>query len=153
MGTGLGDSLLNAAQSLSGDNLISFMDGWRADLYVELLKIGQLAVAVAVDTFPQLGVLMNYAMPLTSRTLGGPPNTSQSWVPRAPNLPQIAQLCKQYFRWRTCDTISKKFHTQIWDGICIRRLMEVGFTPKTYQFKAYSSFSSQWMNMKCSANT
>ena len=153
MGTGLGDSLLNAAQSLSGDNLISFMDGWWADLYVELLKIGQLAVAVVVDTFPQLGGLMNYAMPLTSRTLGGPPNTSQSWVPCAPDLPRIGQLCKQYFRWRTCDTISKKFHTQIWDGICICQLMEVGFTPKTYQFKAYSSFSSQWMNMKCSANT
>ena len=78
MGTGLGDSLLNAAQSLSEDNLISFMAGWRADLYAELLKIGKLAVAVAVDTFPQLGVLMNYAMPLTSRTLGGPPNASQS---------------------------------------------------------------------------
>ena len=87
MGTGLGDSLLNAAQSLSGDNLISFMDGWRADLFVELLKIGQSAVTVAVDTFPQLGVLMNYAMPLTSRTLSRPPNTSQSWVPCAPDLP------------------------------------------------------------------
>ena len=87
MGTGLSDSLLNATQSLSGDNLISFMAGWQVDLYAELLKIGQLAVAVAVDTFPQLGFLMNYAMPLTSRTLGGPPNTSQSWVPHAPNLP------------------------------------------------------------------
>ncbi|KIJ94494.1 hypothetical protein K443DRAFT_12061 [Laccaria amethystina LaAM-08-1] len=100
------------------------MAGWRADLYAKLLKIGQLAVAVAVDTFPKLDVLMNYAMPLTSRTLGGPPNASQSWVPRAPDLPQIAKLCKQYFRWCTCDTISKKFHTRIWDGICIRRLME-----------------------------
>ncbi|KIK03617.1 hypothetical protein K443DRAFT_94831 [Laccaria amethystina LaAM-08-1] len=124
MGTGLGDSLLNAAQSLSGDGLVSFMAGWRADLYAELLKIGQLAVAVAVDSFPKLDVLMNYAMPLTSRTLGGPPNASQSWVPRAPDLPRIAKLCKQYFRWRTCDTISKKFHTRIWDGICIRRLIE-----------------------------
>jgi len=151
MGTGLGDSLLNAAQSLSGNNLISFMAGWQADLYAELLKIGQLAIAVAVNTFPQIGVLMNYAMPLTSRTLSGPPDASQSWASHAPDLPQIARLCKQYFRWRTSNTISKKFHTQIWDGICIRRLMEVCSTPQTDQFKAYNCFSSQWMNMKYSA--
>lgn len=132
--TGLGDSLLHAAESFSANRLAAFLVSWRRSL-CEVLVSGQLsrkhpAAAAAVDdSFPSLSVIAQYAHPLTSWSpnyTGSPPHVSL-WVPQLADIPSIATLCKRIFGWSTPNSISSHFNSLVWEGIYLRRLYQVCF--------------------------
>ncbi|KAJ7272665.1 PIN domain-like protein, partial [Mycena haematopus] len=126
---GLGDSLLEAAQTLVGNNLEYFLVGWRAQLRAELatnsrghLKSKQATLSNKVpDTFPSLQVLNLYVHPVMSWSESFFPPDFDSWIVKLPALPALALYCNRKFGWTPLDMVGrlKKF---VFPGMCVRRL-------------------------------
>ena len=128
---GLGDELLEAAQSLTRAELPEFLTAWREALRSELRtnsrghlgsKKPSLAKAIP-DSFPDVDVLLSYTNPITSATDAGArrTHTPPRWE-REPDLPKIAHLCELHFEWGLKDIIIKRFRTVLWPSIVLRAL-------------------------------
>ena len=128
---GLGDELLEAAQSLSRAELPEFLTRWRESLRHELRtnsrghlgsKKPSLAKAVP-DSFPDVDVLLSYTNPIISATDAGArrTHTPPRWD-REPDLAKLAHLCELHFEWGLKDNIIKRFRTVLWPSIVLRAL-------------------------------
>ncbi|KAF8239578.1 PIN domain-like protein, partial [Tricholoma matsutake] len=121
--SGLGDSLLHAAQSLGLPDFLHFLIGWCIQLHKELLTNAsryltqkQLALTRKVPTtFPRYHTLFQYA---TEDTL---PNASH-WMPGQLNITKLTSLYELYFTWGMPSGIMANFHGHIYAGACIQRL-------------------------------
>ena len=128
---GLGDELLEAAQSLMRTELPNFLTTWRDALRRELctnshghLSSKKPSLAKAIPhSFPDLDVLFSYTNPITSTTDAGGQHTHTPprWE-REPDLPKIAHLCELHFEWGLKDIIIKRFRTVLWPSIILRAL-------------------------------
>ena len=129
--SGLGDELLEAAQSLTRAELPEFLTTWREALRSELRtnsrghlgsKRPSLAKTIP-DSFPDIDVLLSYTSPIISATDAGArrTHTPPHWK-REPNLAQIAHVCELHFEWGLKDNIIKRFRTIIWPSIILRTL-------------------------------
>lgn len=128
--TGLGESLIQAATTLSGERLDDFLSEWRDQIRAELRsnKSGFLPskkpslAASLPDSFPSIPVLLSYVSPITSETeRPRHPPLPVMW-PSDPDPAQIASLCELYFEWGVRDIIIKRFRTVLWPGIVCRAL-------------------------------
>ncbi|KAI5990448.1 hypothetical protein EDD15DRAFT_2280291 [Pisolithus albus] len=128
--TGLGESLIQAATTLSGERLDDFLSEWRDQIRAELRsnKSGFLPskkpslAASLPDSFPSIPVLLSYVSPITSETeRPRHPPPPVMW-PNDPDPAQIASLCELYFEWGVRDIIIKRFRTVLWPGIVCRAL-------------------------------
>ena len=134
--SGLGRELCNAMTDLPVEALTVFLHGWRNQLRNELAEdpqhlLGrrhqQLARQVP-DGFPRLDILRQYALPITSGSLGNTPELqemSRSWVPQCPDLGELATMCQTLFGWGTQVNIYDKFEKHIWPGAILRSLLQV----------------------------
>ena len=130
--TGLGDSLLRAAQQLLPQELAGFLNSWRNELRNELTtdKSGFLGrhfpgLADSVDNnFPTLQVIYQYVKPATSWSNGGDGPDTSAWLPRQPHLSELAVLCERAFSWSS-DVINNSFRKNVWDGCCVQRLAQI----------------------------
>jgi Holliday junction resolvase Gen1 C-terminal domain len=129
--SGLGDQLLEAAQSLTRAELADFLATWRQALRDELRtnsrghlgsKKPSLAKAVP-DSFPDVDVLLSYTNPIISATDAGArrTHTPPRWE-REPDLAKIAHVCELHFEWGLRDVIIKRFRTVLWPSIVLRAL-------------------------------
>jgi Holliday junction resolvase Gen1 C-terminal domain len=129
--SGLGDELLEAAQSLTRAELADFLATWRQALRDELRtnshghlgsKKPSLAKAVP-DSFPDVDVLLSYINPIISATDAGArrTHTPPRWE-REPDLAKIAHVCELHFEWGLRDVIIKRFRTVLWPSIVLRAL-------------------------------
>ncbi|KAI0742733.1 PIN domain-like protein, partial [Daedaleopsis nitida] len=127
---GFGDTLLNAARTLSRDGLEDFLVGWRQDIRNELRtnssgrlqrKSPSLAKAIPED-FPNIDVLLAYTNPVTSEAKGpGHKNAVVDWD-KEPDLGRIAGLCEMYFEWGVKEIIIKRFRNVLWPSAVLRIL-------------------------------
>ncbi|KAI0759110.1 PIN domain-like protein, partial [Fomes fomentarius] len=127
---GFGDSLLQAARTLSRDDLEDFLVGWRKDICHELKtnssgrlqrKSPALAKTITED-FPDIDVVLAYTNPVTSEAKGaGHKNTVVDWD-KEPDLGKIAGLCEMYFEWGLKHVIIKRFRTVLWPSAVLRIL-------------------------------
>ena len=130
--TGLGDSLLHAAQQLLVQELSRFLNSWRNELQNELStdKSGFLgrhfpSLADSVhDNFPALRVIYQYVKPATSWSNGGDGPDTSAWLPQQPHLSELAALCERAFSWSSV-VIDNSFHKNVWEGCCVRRLVQI----------------------------
>ena len=128
---GFGDELLNAAHSLSCDELPDFLKTWRKELCTELrtnasghLGSKKPALAKAVpDSFPDIDIVLSYTNPIISATDAGTQHTHTppKWE-HEPDLGKLAHLCELHFEWGLKDIIIKRFRTIIWPCIVLRML-------------------------------
>ncbi|EKM76246.1 hypothetical protein AGABI1DRAFT_9336, partial [Agaricus bisporus var. burnettii JB137-S8] len=127
---GFGDTLFEAANKLSQEELVDFLHTWREELRQELktnskgyLKNRQIALSKSVpDTFPNIDVLLSYAQPITSESLGhAGRNPIITWS-KEPNFALLAAACELYFEWGYKEAIIKRFRTVIWPGAVLRIL-------------------------------
>lgn len=130
--TGLGDSLLHAAESLDSPGLCRYLIGWREQLRITLStdpgrtigqKQPQLASTVS-DTFPNPAVINLYVHPTTSWTQGPLPCMS-SWTKGSVDIVTLANLCERLFSWGTADGIMKNFQKHLYAGISLQFLSNV----------------------------
>ena len=132
--SGLGRELFAAASQLKlldSDTFQLFLQDWRQRLRHELStdahhalgrRYKQLAKSIS-DSFPPLPVLANYVHPVTSQSDGDAcQDAATRWVPRLPAIATLARLCEHYFSWKT---IQDKFSAHVWQGACVRRLVQV----------------------------
>ena len=130
--TGLGDSLLYAAQQLPEQELAVFLISWRNELRNELStdKSGFLcrrfpSLAESVhNNFPALHVIYQYVKPATSWSNGGGGLDTSEWLPRQPCLSELAVLCERAFSWSPV-IINNSFQKNVWNGCCVRRLAQI----------------------------
>ncbi|GLB44254.1 putative PIN domain-like protein [Lyophyllum shimeji] len=127
---GFGDTLLDAANSMSGTAMQAFLYGWREELRSELesnsrghlnRQSPELAQKITAD-FPNLAVLDSYLNPLTSWSLESPnkiPNTAD-WRSREPMIPRITAFCVQHFGWGRNHAVVKHFRAKLWEGVAFR---------------------------------
>jgi Holliday junction resolvase YEN1 len=128
--SGFGDSLFNAAVTLSASALLAFLVPWRKGLRQELSTdscgfLGRKYVALAntlPETFPDLAVLACYITPITSWSDGGRGQDLSDLQPRQPDVTRLAALCKQLFSW---PDVPKKFHAILWEGAFFQMLCMV----------------------------
>jgi len=128
---GLGDELLEAAQSLPRDELPEFLTRWRESLRNELRTnsrghLGSKKPSLAKlipDSFPDIDVLLSYTNPIISATDAGArrTHTPPRWD-REPDLGKIARVCELHFEWGLKDTIIKRFRTVLWPSMVLRAL-------------------------------
>ena len=128
---GLGDELLEAAQSLTRDELPEFLTRWREGLRNELRtnSRGHLGskkpslAKIVPDSFPDIDVLLSYTNPITSATDAGArrTHTPPRWD-REPDLGKLASVCELHFEWGLKDIIIKRFRTVLWPSIVLRAL-------------------------------
>jgi hypothetical protein len=129
--SGLGDELLEAAQSLTRAELSEFLTTWRETLRNELRtnsrkhlgsKKPSLAKAIS-DSFPDIDVLLSYTNPIISATDAGArlTHTPPEWN-REPDLAKLAHVCELHFEWGLKDIIIKRFRTVLWPSIVLRTL-------------------------------
>ncbi|KAF8494852.1 hypothetical protein F5888DRAFT_1713947 [Russula emetica] len=129
--SGLGDELLEAAQSLTRAELSEFLTTWRETLRNELRtnsrghlgsKKPSLAKTIP-DSFPDIDVLLSYTNPIISATDAGArrTHTPPEWK-REPNLAKLAHVCELHFEWGLKDIIIKRFRTVLWPSIVLRAL-------------------------------
>ncbi|KAJ6530470.1 hypothetical protein DFH09DRAFT_1093516 [Mycena vulgaris] len=126
---GLGDTLLQATQTMAPADLDVFLGHWRQTLRTELFegksRPKHPAIAAAVsDVFPDPKVLHLYVHPLTSWSQDGLGVDSSSWLPRLPNVSAIAKLCELLFSWGTPAELPSKMCDRVLPGLCIRRLAQ-----------------------------
>jgi Holliday junction resolvase YEN1 len=129
--SGLGDELLEAAQSLTHAELSGFLTTWREALRNELrtnsrghLRSKKPSLAKAIpDSFPDIDVLLSYTNPITSATDAGArrTHTRPDWK-REPDLAKLAHVCELHFEWGLKDIIIKRFRTVLWPSIVLRAL-------------------------------
>ena len=146
--SGLGDELLEAAQSLTRTELAEYLTVWRESLRSELRtnsrghlgsKKPSLAKAVP-DSFPDVDVLLSYTNPITSATDAGArrTHTPPQWK-REPNLAEIAHVCELHFEWGLKDIIIKRFRTVLWPSIVLRTLRRSALEANTKAVKERES--------------
>ena len=129
--SGLGDELLEAAQSLTRAELSEFLTTWREALRNELrtnsrkhLRSKKPSLAKTIpDSFPDVDVLLSYTNPVISATDAGArrTHTPPEWK-REPNLAKLAHVCELHFEWGLKDIIIKRFRTVLWPSIVLRAL-------------------------------
>ncbi|KAH9993037.1 PIN domain-like protein [Russula vinacea] len=121
--SGLGDELLEAAQSLTRTELAEYL----TRVAHQLARASRLQKA-----FPSKGrsrlisrcrCLLSYTNPITSATDAGArrTHTPPQWK-REPNLAEIAHVCELHFEWGLKDIIIKRFRTVLWPSIVLRTL-------------------------------
>jgi hypothetical protein len=129
--SGLGDELLEAAQSLTRAELPEFLTTWREALRNELRtnsrkhlgsKKPSLAKTIP-DSFPDIDILLSYTNPIISATDAGArrTHTPPEWK-REPDLAKLAHVCELHFEWGLKDIIIKRFRTVLWPSIVLRAL-------------------------------
>ena len=129
--SGLGDELLEAAQSLTRAELSEFLTSWREALRNELRtnsrghlgsKKPSLAKTIS-ESFPDIDILLSYTNPITSATDAGArrTHTPPEWK-REPDLAKLARVCELHFEWGLKDIIIKRFRTVLWPSIVLRAL-------------------------------
>ncbi|KAG2065223.1 hypothetical protein BDR04DRAFT_1060871 [Suillus decipiens] len=132
---GFGDRLLEAASSLSREELEKWLDTWRDDVREELRTnksglIGSKKPALAKkisDDFPDVDILLTYTNPITSET-EGKPTQDITWE-KEPDIGKIAALCELYFEWGVKDVIIKRFRTVLWPS-AVQRILRRGAMEK-----------------------
>ncbi|OBZ74413.1 hypothetical protein A0H81_05378 [Grifola frondosa] len=127
---GFGDTLLQAARTLSREQLLVFLNTWREELRQELRTNSQgrlprkspsLAKSIPND-FPNLDVLLSYTNPATSEAKGAASkNITVDWD-KEPDLGKVAALCEMYFEWGIKEIIIKRFRTVLWPCAVLRIL-------------------------------
>ena len=130
--TGLGDSLLRAAQKLPEQELAGFLISWRNELRNELStdKSGFLcrrfpSLANSVhNNFPTLSVIYQYVKPATSWSNSGNGLDTSVWLHQQPRLSELAALCERAFSWSPV-AINNSFCKNVWDGCCVQRLVQI----------------------------
>jgi holliday junction resolvase YEN1 len=129
--SGLGDSLLEAAQYMSRSAFSVFLLQWRQLLCHELRsdasgKIGRKCPKLAEDVpadFPNVDLVMAYVEPLTSWSRGG---RDMSFLqPKEPRLDLLTPFCHQNFSWGSLNDVQLKLSKTLWDGICLKMLCMV----------------------------
>lgn len=138
---GFGDSLVQAARTLSRSKLENFLEKWREDIREELksnargfLSTKKIKLARSIDNnFPNIDVLMLYVKPVTSENTvlntgdSGPAKCASfdyKWD-KEPNLMKLADLCEQKFEWGYREMILKRFRSLIWGPTVLRILRRV----------------------------
>ncbi|PPQ63450.1 hypothetical protein CVT24_004982 [Panaeolus cyanescens] len=127
---GFGDSLFEAAETLSRDELEDFLVGWRRELIQELRTnsrgiIGRKLVALSgkvTDKFPDIDILLSYVKPITSQSMGRESNNLLLTWENEPDLAKLAGACELFFEWGYKEAILKRFRTVMWPGIVLRIL-------------------------------
>ncbi len=84
------------------------------------------------ESFPSLDVLKLYVQPVTSSSLGCVPDSS-TWIPRCPDLGEMAKLCETLFAWASEEVLQTKFRDLVWPGAIFRSLLQVIY----HLFSAY----------------
>ncbi|KAF8054722.1 PIN domain-like protein [Lyophyllum atratum] len=133
---GFGDSLLEAATSMSGMGLQDWLHGWRLNLKYELQSNSQghlkhrspeISRKITAD-FPKLDVLYAYLHPLTSwspESANSIPNAAD-WKSCEPSIGRITAFCAQRLGWgRDAAAIVKRFRAELWEGIAFRMFCSV----------------------------
>ena len=128
---GFGDTLYEAATTLSRDALPNFLTSWRQRLREELRTnsrgiIGRKLVKLAKEvseSFPDIDILLSYTSPITSESLGCAveKNLKLTWG-KEPDVNKLATICEFYFEWGYKDAIIKRFRTLLWHSIVLRIL-------------------------------
>ncbi|KAF9495593.1 hypothetical protein BDN71DRAFT_858492 [Pleurotus eryngii] len=127
---GFGESLYQAAQNLSQQDLIHFLDDWRNELRHELRTnsqgyLGKKFVALSksiTNDFPNLEVLDSYVNPITSESMGRTIEMNRPRWEKDPDLGKLAETCEFYFEWGYKEAIVKRFRTVIWPSVTLRIL-------------------------------
>lgn len=130
--TGLGRTLLAAAEGHVDGVVKEFLVGWRKELRSKLRndldgKIGRRYPSLALrinEGFPSLDVLKLYVQPVTSSSLGRVLDNS-TWILRQPDLGVMAQLCETLFGWASEEVLHTKFRELVWPGAIFRSLFQV----------------------------
>jgi holliday junction resolvase YEN1 len=129
--TGLGDTLLQAALTLSIDELEIFLVTWWQDLQTELLSnmsgyLPQRFPALAkpiCDTFPDCSHLLSYVKPKTSQHETTEVPDLSKLQPCIPDIAQLASLCKHHLGWENNPgSTLTKLEDFVWDRICMQML-------------------------------
>ncbi|KAG0694710.1 hypothetical protein DFH29DRAFT_308905 [Suillus ampliporus] len=115
---GFGDRLLEAASSLSREELEKWLVTWRNDVREELRTnksglVGSKKPALAKkipDDFSDVDLLLSCTNPIMSKT-DGKPTREITWE-KQPDIGKIAGLCELYFEWGVKDVIIKRFRTE-----------------------------------------
>jgi Holliday junction resolvase YEN1 len=131
---GFGDTLIDAARDQDQTGFRNFLDGWRQDLRLELSTnarglLGRRydrLVPHITDTFPSLVILKHYLHPITSGSNANE-RSAAPWRPREPALRLITSFCTEHLGWDINTGILKRFHANLWDGVCFRMLCMVSF--------------------------
>ncbi|KAG2107686.1 uncharacterized protein F5147DRAFT_696689 [Suillus discolor] len=132
---GFGDQLLEAANSLTREELEKWLDTWRDEVREELRTnksglIGSKKPALAKkipDDFPNVDILLSYTNPITSET-EGKPTRDITWE-QEPDIGKISALCELYFEWGVKDVIIKRFRTVLWPS-AVQRILRRGAIEK-----------------------
>jgi Holliday junction resolvase YEN1 len=143
---GLGDTLLQAAETMHQCDLIEFLFGWREDLRDVLRHdpkgyIGHKCMSLATsitDTFPSTEILVAYVAPLTSWFVD-----HMSSIPpilfRQADITKLAAICDRQFGWG--NTVPDRFSTCIWEGAIIRMLCQVSGYMLPYPVRILTTLS------------
>ncbi|KAG6880961.1 hypothetical protein C0993_003476, partial [Termitomyces sp. T159_Od127] len=127
---GFGDTLFQAAQSKTREQLKTFLIAWRHALCHEIRTNSQghigrknpsLANSVTSD-FPDIDVLLSYTNPITSESMGRPADALKLTWSKEPDLGKLAATCEFYFEWGYKEAIIKRFRTVIWHSAVLRIL-------------------------------
>ncbi|KAI0669291.1 PIN domain-like protein [Trametes maxima] len=116
---GLGDSLLDVARTKTRHELEAFLAVWRDELRRELRtnKHGYLPrnynklTDTIPESFPDINVVLAYAIPVTSETRGRP--YIVDWN-KQPDFPRITALCATVFQWEDRVLLLERFRTVLW---------------------------------------
>jgi hypothetical protein len=127
----MGDRLFTAARSFPPEELLTFLQEWRAD-FIKTLKDDPLGVLpgsrltvarVVVDTFPEVDTVLKYTNPLTSwSNSGNTPFNRSSITIRQPDLVAVAKISADNFSWGTCEGIMKTFRRNLWGNCFVQSL-------------------------------
>ncbi|KAG6859763.1 hypothetical protein C0995_004398, partial [Termitomyces sp. Mi166 len=127
---GFGDTLFQAAQSMTREQLKTFLIAWRHELCHELRtnsqghigrKYPSLVNFVTTD-FPDIDILLSYINPITSESMGCLADTLKLTWSKEPDLGKLAATCEFYFEWGYKEAIIKRFRTVIWHSAVLRIL-------------------------------
>ncbi|KAK0457944.1 uncharacterized protein EV420DRAFT_1683112 [Desarmillaria tabescens] len=124
---GIGQQLLQALETSSIKDHATITAAWHQD-FCELLisqgagRLRSLVSWIPID-FPKAPVLTQYIIPLTSqsRDLLEFPDMQ---FPSQPDIPKLAQLCKELFIWGHPMGIVQNFSDHVFPGLAIRELMQ-----------------------------
>ncbi|KAF8190100.1 PIN domain-like protein [Pholiota molesta] len=130
--TELAHSLFNAATSLlSREDLCTFLCEWREAFRILLAQdpnnvLGRKYPSLAsnvTDEFPPVDILLLYAHPVTSWSMGSQTPDQSLWRLRQPDLPAIGTLCEKYFSWGSSGDMVASCKGTLWPGVAIRSLL------------------------------